>query len=153
MKNLLLVFVILSIPGTLAGQDQAPPPIVETGTMTVRIEGFKNTQGQLMVSLYKNDAQFHNKTACKGRITIINAKQELIRFENVPYGDYAVVVLHDMNKDGKLDTNAFGIPTEGYGFSNNAMAKFGPPSWLQSRFVFDEQYEDNIIKLKYGISF
>lgn len=43
-------------------------------------------------------------------------------FEGVPSGTYALVVLHDENMNGKLDTNWLGIPKEGYGFSNDAKA-------------------------------
>jgi uncharacterized protein (DUF2141 family) len=31
-------------------------------------------------------------------------------------GKYAIAVIHDENCNGKLDTNMFGIPKEGYGF-------------------------------------
>ena len=34
-------------------------------------------------------------------------------------GNYAVQVMHDENDNNKLDTNFLGIPSEGYGFSNN----------------------------------
>ena len=40
-------------------------------------------------------------------------------FKNVPAGSYAVLLTHDENDNGKLDTNLVGMPVEGYGFSNN----------------------------------
>ena len=40
-------------------------------------------------------------------------------FTNVPAGTYAVLLTHDENDNGKLDTNLVGMPVEGYGFSNN----------------------------------
>ena len=33
-----------------------------------------------------------------------------------------------------LDTNWMGIPKEPYGFSNDAMGTFGPPSFQQASF-------------------
>jgi hypothetical protein len=42
-------------------------------------------------------------------------------------GYYAVALFHDENDDHHLNTNALGIPTEGYGFSNNPTLYFGPP--------------------------
>jgi len=48
---------------------------------------------------------------------------------NVPPAKYAVAVFHDANNNGVLDKNAFGIPTEAYGFSNNARGRFGPPDF------------------------
>lgn len=49
-------------------------------------------------------------------------------------GTYAIKVFHDVNDNGKLDTNWLGIPTEPYGFSNDAMGMFGPPSFEQASF-------------------
>jgi uncharacterized protein (DUF2141 family) len=151
MKKLLFVIMILCMSVTIAWQDKAYSPKAETGTLLVMIQGFKSTEGQLMVALYNTEKEFMNKDPFKGSTTLISASQELIRFDNLPYGDYAVVVLHDMNKDGKLDKNEFGIPTEGYGFSNNVMGKFGPPSWMQASFVFAGRDEAKIIDLEYGI--
>jgi uncharacterized protein (DUF2141 family) len=48
-----------------------------------------------------------------------------------------VASYHDENDNGKLDTNAFGLPTEGYGFSNDAQGTLGPPSYTQAAFDFD----------------
>ena len=45
---------------------------------------------------------------------------------NVPPAKYAVAVFHDANNNEVLDKNAFGIPTEAYGFSNNARGRFAP---------------------------
>jgi len=151
MKNLLFLILVLCIAGQLYGQSMNEKPKPETGTLLILVEGFKNTDGQLMVALFNSPTDFPYKEAYKGSITAISANEELIKFENIPYGDYAVVALHDMNKDGKLDKNALGIPTEGYGFSNNAMDKYGPPSFLQASFVFAGKDVVRTIDLEYGI--
>jgi len=39
---------------------------------------------------------------------------------------------HDENDNQKLDRNELGIPSEGYGFSNGATAKNGPPQFKQA---------------------
>ena len=44
-------------------------------------------------------------------------------------GRYALSAFHDENDNGELDTNLMGIPSEGYGFGNDASAAFGPPSF------------------------
>jgi uncharacterized protein (DUF2141 family) len=151
MKKLLFITMILCVSVSIAWQDKVNSPTAETGTLLVMVQGFKSSEGQLMVALYNTEKGFMNENPFKGSTTLISANQELIKFENLPYGDYAVVVLHDMNKDGKLDKNEFGIPTEGYGFSNNVMGKFGPPTWMQASFVFAGRDEVKIIDLEYGI--
>jgi uncharacterized protein (DUF2141 family) len=151
MKKLLLLLLIYFISAKLSAQCVAEEPKTETGTLLVMVQGFKNTEGQLMVAIYNNSKDFPDKDPYKGSITAISANEELIKFENLPYGDYAIAVLHDMNNDGKLDKNVLGIPTEGYGFSNNAMDKYGPPSFLQASFVFAGRDVARIIDLEYGI--
>lgn len=58
----------------------------------------------------------------------------MIVFQDVPEGDYAVSVLHDLNDNKKMDENLVGIPKEGFGFSNDAMGAFGPPTFRQCEF-------------------
>lgn len=71
-------------------------------------------------------------------------------FEDIPSGSYALVVLHDENMNGKLDTNWLGIPKEGYGFSNNAKpAAFHAPSFSDASFVYDGKTLDLTITLRY----
>lgn len=70
-------------------------------------------------------------------------------FENIPSGTYALVVLHDEDMNGKLDTNWLGIPKEGYGFSGNAKASFGAPSFSAASFVYDGRDLDLMIALRY----
>ncbi|MEE4660859.1 MAG: DUF2141 domain-containing protein [Halieaceae bacterium] len=58
----------------------------------------------------------------------VSASTLSLTLHNMPAGRYAVRLFHDANGNGDLDSNALGIPTEGYGFSNNA-GKFGPASF------------------------
>ena len=57
------------------------------------------------------------------------AKAGTMRFvvANLAPGRYALSAFHDENDNGTLDTNLLGIPSEGYGFGNDASAAFGPP--------------------------
>jgi uncharacterized protein (DUF2141 family) len=45
-----------------------------------------------------------------------NRKDASFEFSDIKPGKYAIAVIHDENCNGKLDTNMFGIPKEGYGF-------------------------------------
>ena len=44
------------------------------------------------------------------------------------------MVFHDKNNDGRLNTWPIGMPSEPYGFSNNARGRFGPASWQAASF-------------------
>jgi uncharacterized protein (DUF2141 family) len=66
-----------------------------------------------------------------------------------PAGSYAPVVLHDENMNGKLDTNWLGVPKEGYGFSNDARASVGAPSFDDASFVYHGATLELTISLHY----
>ena len=56
-------------------------------------------------------------------------------FRDLPAGDYAVKAFHDIDGDGEMDVNPFGMPVEPYAFSNNAVGNMGPAGWDQARFA------------------
>ena len=60
-------------------------------------------------------------------------------FSDLQAGEYVVRIFHDQNNNEEFDQKENGIPLEGYGFSNEAAAEFGPPS-----------YEDMIVIIKEG---
>ncbi len=77
----------------------------------------------------------------------IRAPQARCDFEDIPPGTYALAVIHDENMNGKLDTGLLGIPAEGYGFSNDARAWFGAPSFSAASFAYDGRTLDLTISL------
>ena len=58
-------------------------------------------------------------------------------FAELAEGKYAVAVFHDENKNGILDKNYLGIPTEAYGFSNNARRTFSAPSFKEAEVILN----------------
>ena len=70
------------------------------------------------------------------------------QIDDLAYGQYAIAVYHDKNKNGKLDTNILGVPIENYGFSNNARGKFGPASWGEAKFLVKDRSAVHRIKLE-----
>lgn len=66
----------------------------------------------------------------------------------LPAGRYAVMAFHDVDSDGRLDTLPIGLPTEPYGFSNNARGTFGPPAWRQATFGLTTGGARQVIRLR-----
>lgn len=102
------------------------------------ITGFENNNGVVKIALADSPESYR---ARKGEspgpfrsasVEISGQKAEYV-FENVPYGEYAVKMFHDENGNGDLDTNFIGIPSEAYGFSNNARA-LGLPAYERVKF-------------------
>jgi uncharacterized protein (DUF2141 family) len=59
--------------------------------------------------------------------TAIRAKRGMAStmFTQLPPGRYAIIVVHDEDDDGRLSKGALGVPTEGYGFGNDARGFLG----------------------------
>lgn len=133
MKNYLTVVGLLFLAFGVQAQH----------TITVNFSKLKPVQGQIYVGLYNSKEDFmkvdKNFRNC---ITPVNSDKAVCILENVPAGTYALSVFHDENGNGELDTGMFGIPKEGYGFSNNASGMFGPPSFEDSSF----EVKDDVVQ-------
>lgn len=107
----------------------------ETG-IKVNIYNLRNNKGHVLISLFKDGNGYPDKPEKAFKIdkaTISNNKAEFF-FKELPPGNYAIAILHDQNDDQKMNTNFFGLPKEGYGFSNNVMGTFGPPGYNKANF-------------------
>jgi outer membrane protein len=60
--------------------------------------------------------------------------RERYRIQNIPPGEYALLVFFDENNNGRLDKNFIGIPNEPLGFANQYQPK-GPPSYQRATFT------------------
>lgn len=118
---------LLALPSFSAAQAQ------KTGKLIVKITGIRNAEGNIRVAVRTDES-----TIAAAQIATIEAKTLTAEavFENLPEGDYGVAVIHDENKDEKLDFNDYGMPTEGYGHSNNPSKRQGPPDFNETKFVF-----------------
>jgi len=106
--------------------------------ISVEVTDIEKRGGKLYIGLYdkKDDFKDISKTY-KSRVVNINSSSIKIVFKNIPKGIYAISVFHDENKNGKLDKNFFGIPIEGYGFSNNIRPILRGASFDESKFELD----------------
>ena len=116
------------------------------GRLEIIITGFSNNDGDCWFALDNSEEVYESEdTVWIGKILPIENNQVIVVIDSLEYGEYAVKVFHDENKNGELDTDFLGIPDEDYGFSNNVSSWFGPPSWKRAKFLFDQQ--EMIIKI------
>lgn len=122
-----------------------------TGSIMVDLKGFRSNDGRATVVLYDSAKPFPKQAekAVKILRTNIKDKKAQIAFEKIPYGEYAFVVLHDENTNGKMDYSAFGVPKEGYAFSNNARGTLGPPDYTDAAFKLDKPKITQAIEVGY----
>jgi uncharacterized protein (DUF2141 family) len=130
---LLWMGLLLAVPGLAA--ESKPAAAGSPTTLTVKVTGLRNDQGRLAVALFSSAAAFpRQETALRGQMAAIAGGHAAVTFHDLPPGTYAVAVLHDENSNQKMDFNFLGMPLEGYGFSNDAAAFFGPPSFASAAF-------------------
>jgi uncharacterized protein (DUF2141 family) len=119
--------------------------------LTVKVDGLKNQTGKICASIFYQSKGFPNdsKKAVQSQcIDITETPQKLI-FKNLKAGNYAVALIHDANADGILNSNSFGIPTEGFGFSNNPLILTGPPKFNNAAVLVAGTSTDIQIQLQY----
>ena len=123
----------------LAGEVvSAPTSAVPGQTVTVKVTRFRNAQGRLQCSLFAGPDGFpdHPEAALAvERAAIGEDLTAALAFTGLAPGEYAVGCMHDENANGKFDQGLFGIPKEGYGFSNNHTHALRAPDWDESRFT------------------
>ena len=106
----------------------------------VTIVGFENNEGDCRFALNNSEEIYEREdTVFIGLVLpIINDTVEVI-LDSLPYGWYAIKVLHDENRNTELDTDFLGIPSENYGYSNDASGWFGPPRWEKAKFLLNQE--------------
>src|SRR5512140_401947 len=137
----------LALAGMGAALAQAPCPGIHVKVLDIR-----NSAGTVDCALFESAEGFPIevlRSATNVMVIKVRASQARCDFEDIPPGTYALAVIHDENMNGVLDTNALGIPREGYGFSNNAKKWLGPPSFSDASFLYDGQNRDLTMSLHY----
>jgi uncharacterized protein (DUF2141 family) len=96
--------------------------------LDVEIMEIRNNTGNIMFQLLNE-----NEKVLTQEMSQIKDQKCSFSIINLNQGKYAVRYYHDENLNGKMEINLVGKPTEGYGFSNNVVGKFGMPpfeKWL-----------------------
>jgi uncharacterized protein (DUF2141 family) len=138
-NELIKLIVITFLPFNLNFAQNITDSLQTTGKLIVKVAGFNNNEGDCWFALDNAKEVYEREdTVWVGKILLIENNEVVVVIDSLKYGEYAVRVFHDENRDGKLDTNFLGIPTEDYGYSNDASEWFGPPSWENAKFIFNK---------------
>ncbi|MBD1584776.1 DUF2141 domain-containing protein [Pseudoalteromonas sp. S16_S37] len=107
----------------------------ESTRLVVNIHNVTSEQGQLLVLIHDNSADYHADLNISDPQAHYFAKKIVypqkpntpVVFDNLPAGKYAINVIHDKDGDGELDRMIFpflGMPSEPYALSNNIYDHF-----------------------------
>lgn len=118
--------------------------------LRVKVSELHSNDGNVHFALYATPESFPNN---EGRYagTHVPARSfgALAVFTGLEAGRYAVAVYHDENGNGKFDQGFLGIPLEGYGFSNGAMAIFRAPRFNEAAVELDGEVTEITILMIY----
>ncbi len=117
-------------------------------SLEIHVNNIKSKKGSIQFALFTTEADYL-KNPVQKKIIKSNGNEVTVVFENLQPGDYSLSVIHDENENGELDSNAFGIPKEGFAFGNNALGAFGPPPFEKTKITIADQNVQQEIKLKY----
>lgn len=109
----------------------------QAADLELTVQNIASGQGSVMVAVF-NDAGQWLKTpvalAQQAASIQVGGKLTLV-LKDLPDGELAISVFHDLNGNGRLDSNGMGIPLEPFAFSNDAKAMFSAPKFEAARFT------------------
>ena len=107
-------------------------------TISINVSNLRNDDGQIAALLFSSRDGFPDDEdkAVMALTCSIEDGRTVLTFTDVPYGVYAVSIIHDENLNESLNKNLFGAPTEGYWISNNVRGGFfGGPGFDDASFI------------------
>ncbi len=117
--------------------------------LTVAVSGLRSLEGVVHIAVYDREDAFPSRQALAGTAVEPAGDGVLAVFSDLPEGRYAVAVFHDENANGRFDRGPFGLPREGFGFSNDAPVLFGPPSFRQAAVALPEEGKTINVRMRY----
>jgi uncharacterized protein (DUF2141 family) len=124
-----------TISSVAMAQDAPAAAQDTTATLTLTFTGIQTQQGSVLGAVYDSQAAYDGGGAPVRQIMIgANAPEIATQLDGFKPGQYAIRVFHDIDGDMKMGANPFGMPTEPFAFSNNAIGNMGPAKWDAAAF-------------------
>lgn len=110
------------------------PLVNNNPKLTVEINNINTMKGAVKVAVFNTDKNFLGKdSAIRNYSLNVDATTKKIVIDDLPKGDYAIAIYHDVNSDDECNLNFIGIPKEPYGFSNNFKPRFSAPKFADCK--------------------
>lgn len=136
----LLTLVLGLLSPSLKAQSTAEKKTPPTHPLTLTVDGIIEPKGELLIAIYSS-AESYPQRPYKTAMAKVDSLTKTVLID-LPEGSYGISLFQDLNGNKTLDFNGY-IPSEKYGFSNNAPADYGLPSFKDILFTFkagDIQY-------------
>lgn len=110
----------------------------QAAPLKVEVQGLQTASGSVMIHFFNSSAAWDSeRPTSTAAISSLGSDKAAVNID-LPAGEYAFFLFHDVNADGTLQTNFLGMPAEPYAFSNNFRLQFSKPTWAQLKFRVDE---------------
>jgi uncharacterized protein (DUF2141 family) len=152
MRVMVAVVLVSALSGAPRLTAQPPQHLPTQPTVRLRIEvvDVRAKKGQLIFGVFKSADGFPKEEKKSLNWQVVAADTKTMVFEcDLPPGRYGASVLHDENGNGDMDTNLVGIPTEGYGVTNNPKPKYRAATFKESQFELPAQGVTMKISIQY----
>lgn len=108
-------------------------------SLTIKFSGTTSNSGNVMIRISNSEGE-------EFKLLSLPADRQPLEIQvALKAGSYAIAAYHDANNNQKLDKSFMGVPTENYGFSNNARGTFGPPSLSDQLFALNKDTSISIV--------
>ena len=152
IRCLVVAVVAATGVGCVSTAPEPPSPAPESENiveLTVRVVGAESDGGWIAVAIYGSPETFAERREPAAAVRLpVEERGASWRVPVLRPGRYAIAAFHDRDADGELDRSAVGVPTERYGFSNDARGRFGPPSFDAAAVTLDGGAHDLVITLR-----
>jgi uncharacterized protein (DUF2141 family) len=125
---------------------QAAAADPDSARLTLTVTGIKEHKGTIMVGVF-DQAGYDTDASVSGMMIPVSGDTASATVD-IPAGTYGLKLFHDVDGDGKMGTNPFGMPIEPFAFSNSAPAQFGPAKWDAAKFDVAAPATSHTIKLQ-----
>jgi uncharacterized protein (DUF2141 family) len=128
----------LTVMGALLGTAPAAPAApAGQAVLDITVRQLLPQQGELLVVLFDRAEGWPDSPgpALPARRMKAEGETMTLKIDGLAPGRWAVMVLQDLNGNGRVDSNFIGLPKEPYGASNNRLPRLSPP-------VFEEALVD-----------
>ena len=142
-----MLLVTASAAPAMAAENYVKEGVNGTANITITLTGIKDVKGVVQAGLYNSEAGYKKGGSVRGAKVDVKADTVTINYTNLPDGEYAVQLFHDVDGNGKMNANLFGMPTEPFAFSNNAVGNMGPAKWKDAKFTVSGSNTAHAMKL------
>jgi uncharacterized protein (DUF2141 family) len=143
----LIAAIALTVPGIAAATTEAAPQA--PASLELAFTGIETPQGMIMVAIFASEDTYNGKGA-PAKVTGVPATAASVKtmVDGLPAGKYAAKIFHDIDGDGQMGVNPFGMTTEPFAFSNDAKGEMGPASWAAAAFDVKAGANTHTISIK-----